>query len=159
MYIQMQTDLMSSIKAVGSVRRTFSPLPPPPPTLSSSPDANRVVDILIQSSSVSYSSNFLTLASASRWVSVASKTSHKSGQSTAVAITFPSLPQCVIHSSSNKYIKPVGIFGRFPYSCNSPHTSSIQATLPQMKVDGQPWISPMDVSFFSILAGSPSISG
>lgn len=43
-------------------------------------------------------SDFLTLASASSWVLVISRTAHKRRQSIVVATRFPSLPQCAMRS-------------------------------------------------------------
>ena len=84
--------------------------------LSASPRASRVVDSHIFFSKPS-SSNFLTWASAPSWASVASWTTHS--RSPLWQPCFPSLSQCGMCISSNKYIRLAGIFWVSPYSCSS----------------------------------------
>ena len=85
-------------------------------TLSTSPEASRVVDICMSFSNLSSYSNFLTQISASSQASVFRQTAHRRGQTTAAAtIHFPSVLQCAMCSSSNKHIKPAGVF-RVPYT-------------------------------------------
>lgn len=112
-------------------------------------------------SNLSSSSKFPTRALASSQASVTSRATHRRGQPTATAIHFPFSfkPQCAMHISSNKHIKPADIWEASSYSYGSPQASNIPATLPHIQVKGQLGISRMDTFpktyFFGLLLGSP----
>ena len=79
-----------------------------------------------------------------------------------VAVRFSSLPQCALHSSLHKCIKPASFLGHPPYSRGGPQAPNIQVTSPTQKSMANPGF-PLGclfpkTHFFSLLAGLP-ISG
>lgn len=105
------------------------------------------MDNHISFSFLSFSLNFLTQTLAYGGVLVASQCAHSEGQTTAVAICFPSLQQCAMCRFSNKCGEADSALRVPPYLCGGSQASHIRTTPPLTEVYSQFGISPEDASF------------